>query len=215
MNKRQDLLGLSSELWWADGWPQSATQKTIGSGFEALDQELPAGGWPCGALSELLSKQIGIGELRLLMPVMRQLTLQQKTVMLMNPPMLPYGPALASHGVDMNHLILLKASDVFDRLWAIEQCLRSNSLGCILAWLPHTDLRPTVFRRLQLAAQQFEGPSFVFRPMQVHTQACAAALRVLLLPRPQQRLGLRILKRRGPMHSEVLEIELPTSCPSF
>jgi len=154
MNKRQDLLGLSSELWWADGWPQSATQKTIGSGFEALDQELPAGGWPCGALSELLSKQIGIGELRLLIPVMRQLTLQQKTVMLMNPPMLPYGPALASHGVDMNHLILLKASDVFDRLWAIEQCLRSNSLGCILAWLPHTDLRPTVFRRLQLAAQQ-------------------------------------------------------------
>jgi hypothetical protein len=128
MKKRQDLLSLSSELWWADGWPQSATQKTIGSGFEALDQELPAGGWPCGALSELLSKQIGIGELRLLIPVMRQLTLQQKTVMLMNPPMLPYGPALASHGVDMNHLILLKASDVFDRLWAIEQCLRSNSL---------------------------------------------------------------------------------------
>jgi len=64
MNKRLDLLGLSSELWWADGWPQSATQKTIASGFEALDQELPAGGWPCGALSELLSKQIGIGELR-------------------------------------------------------------------------------------------------------------------------------------------------------
>lgn len=212
MDSKQDLLGLSPQLWWADGWPQNAVQGSITSGFEALDQELPARGWPCGALSELLSNQTGIGELRLLVPVMRQLTSQQKTVMLMNPPMLPYGPTLASHGIDLKHLILLKAKHVPDRLWAVEQCLRSNSLGCILAWLPQSDLRPEVLRRLQLAAQQFEGPIFVFRPSMAQGQVSAAPLRVLLLPRPRQRLALRILKRRGPLHGDYLEIDLPQPC---
>ncbi|NBU00969.1 MAG: translesion DNA synthesis-associated protein ImuA [Betaproteobacteria bacterium] len=187
MQNKRDLLGLSTQLWWADGWPQSGAQRSIASGFQALDKQLPSGGWPCGALSELLSKQAGIGELRLLVPVLRQLTSQQKTVVLMSPPMLPYGPALACYGIDLQHLVIIKAKHLIDRLWAIEQCLRSNSLACILAWLPHTDLRPAIFRRLQLAAQQFEGPGFILS------------------------LGLRILKRRGPLHHDSLEIELPQS----
>jgi len=211
MQNKRDLLGLSTQLWWADGWPQSGAQRSIASGFQALDKQLPSGGWPCGALSELLSKQAGIGELRLLVPVLRQLTSQQKTVVLMSPPMLPYGPALACYGIDLQHLVIIKAKHLIDRLWAIEQCLRSNSLACILAWLPHTDLRPAIFRRLQLAAQQFEGPGFIFRPAAVQSQACAAPLRVLLSPGPQQSLGLRILKRRGPLHHDSLEIELPQS----
>jgi len=211
MRSKQHLLGLSTQLWWADGWPQSGNQTSFASGFETLDQQLPGGGWPCGALSELLSKRLGIGELRLLVPVLRQLTSQQKTVMLMSPPMLPYGPALACYGIDLSYVILLKATHVADRLWAIEQCLRSNSLACILAWLPNTDLRPEIFRRLQLAAQQCEGPSFIFRPSEVQAQASAAPLRILLSPRPEQRLSLRILKRRGPWHADSLDIELPQS----
>ena len=211
MGSKQHLLSLSNQLWWADGWPQSSAQNTVTSGFETLDQALPGGGWPCGALTELLSKQHGIGELRLLAPVLRQFTSQQKTVMLIDPPMLPYGPALVTYGIDLRYVILLKAKHVMDRLWAIEQCLRSNSLGSILAWLPHSDLRPEIFRRLQLAAQPCEGPSFIFRPSEVQSQASAAPLRILLLPRSQQRLGLRILKRRGPWHADSHDIELPQS----
>jgi protein ImuA len=41
------------------------------SGFAALDAELPGGGWPHGVLTELLLPQPGIGELRLLAPVLR------------------------------------------------------------------------------------------------------------------------------------------------
>lgn len=40
------------------------------SGFAALDVELPGGGWPHGVLTELLLPQPGIGELRLLAPVL-------------------------------------------------------------------------------------------------------------------------------------------------
>ena len=40
------------------------------SGFAALDAQLPGGGWPHGALTELLLDQPGIGELRLLAPAL-------------------------------------------------------------------------------------------------------------------------------------------------
>ena len=38
----------------------------IASGFHALDAALPGGGWPVGALTELLPAHEGIGELRVL-----------------------------------------------------------------------------------------------------------------------------------------------------
>ena len=40
------------------------------SGFALLDAQLPGGGWPHGALTELLLAQPGIGELRLLAPAL-------------------------------------------------------------------------------------------------------------------------------------------------
>ena len=46
-------------------------QRTLGSGFAALDAELPGGGWPCHALTELLQPQAAVAEWRLLAPAMR------------------------------------------------------------------------------------------------------------------------------------------------
>ena len=37
---------------------------SIASGFSALDDELPGGGWPNGALTEVLMAQEGVGERR-------------------------------------------------------------------------------------------------------------------------------------------------------
>ena len=39
--------------------------ENLASGFAALDRELPGGGWPCGALTELLGGLEGIGELQI------------------------------------------------------------------------------------------------------------------------------------------------------
>src|SRR5690606_10639591 len=40
-------------------------------------------------------------------------------------------------------------------------------------------------------------------------QPSPAPLRLLLLPRPQQRLSIRVLKRRGPVLARPLTIDLP------
>lgn len=44
------------------------------TGFDALDAQLPGGGWPHGVLTELLLAQPGIGELRLLAPALATLS---------------------------------------------------------------------------------------------------------------------------------------------
>jgi hypothetical protein len=45
-------------------------QSTVDTGYPALSQELPGGGWPIGALVEVLSEQPGSGEIRLLVPAL-------------------------------------------------------------------------------------------------------------------------------------------------
>ena len=46
----------------------------LATGFPSLDRELPDGGWPRGALTELLCDHTGIGELALMLPALARLT---------------------------------------------------------------------------------------------------------------------------------------------
>lgn len=179
------------------------------SGFAALDAELPGAGWPLGMVTELIARDPGIGELRLLIPLLRQLTLERRIVLLLAPPMTPYAPALAAFGVDLDYLIVIRASHAADRLWAVEQTLKSSSFGALLAWLPQQRTRPEHLRRMQLAAQSCRGPVFLLRELPAQFESSPAPLRLLLLPRPAQRLSVQILKRRGPLLADPLELILP------
>src|SRR5690606_24391928 len=64
---------LHQQLWRADQIG-SATVAAHPSRFPALDSQLPGGGWPLGMLTELIARNPGVGELRLLVPMLRQLT---------------------------------------------------------------------------------------------------------------------------------------------
>jgi hypothetical protein len=108
----------------------------VPTGFPDLDAALPGGGWPCGALTELLAPARGIGELGLLLPVLARLTCAGKRVVWLAPPHLPYAPALAAAGIDLPHLALVRAAGRRDALWAAEQALRAGSCHALLAWLP-------------------------------------------------------------------------------
>ena len=209
MSAQRKLAQLPEQVWWADRWPQTAQHPSIATGFGALDRELPGSGWPCSVLTELLAPRPGIGELRLLVPLMRHLSAQAKKILLLGPPMPLYAPALAAHGVVLEQLLVVEAQRPIDRLWAVEQSLHSSSLGCLITWVNDPEVRPEALRRLQMAAQKSHGPLFLFRPLKAQFQPSPAALRMMLLPRPQQRLALHILKRRGPVLGCALELTLP------
>ena len=84
-------------------WP------AVSTAYPELDKALPGGGWPTGALTEILSGREGIGELQLVLPALAALSWAGKRVVWLAPPHLPYAPALAAAGVDLAQLAVVRA----------------------------------------------------------------------------------------------------------
>lgn len=169
-------------------------ERTLPTGFEALDARLSGGGWPLGALTEVLFEHPGMGELHLFMSALARLSREGRYLAWVTPPHLPYAPALDAWGVDLSRLILIRPATPKDGLWAMEQVLRCRACGALLAWLERP--RTQTLRRLQLAAQTGRTLGILFRPHDEAGQASPAALR-LRLEGSEQALKVNIIKRRG------------------
>ncbi|WP_349369983.1 hypothetical protein [Salinarimonas sp.] len=72
----------------------------------------------------------------------------------------PYAPGLAMHGLDPERLVLVRAKDAREALWATEQALLCRSLAAVIAEiarLPGGIYDLTASRRLVLAAREGGG----------------------------------------------------------
>jgi len=178
-------------------WRRSAAAqhhvRAVPTGLAGLDAQLPGGGWPCGALSEILFAYDGLGELSLLLPALAELTRKGQRVVFVAPPYIPYAPALAAHGLDLRYVVQIDAQ-AGAGAWSAEQCLRSGSCGAVFSWMQQADY--TQLRRLQLAAESGDALAFLFRPARAADKASPAALRVQLHADDGQ-VELQILKCRG------------------
>ncbi|MBX3627974.1 MAG: translesion DNA synthesis-associated protein ImuA [Rhizobacter sp.] len=208
---------LHPQLWRAHQLGRDA-EHPIASGFERLDAELPGGGWPRRALTELLLSHAGIGEIRLLAACLAAVQRAGRLVMMFDPPAAVSAPALGELGLDVGQLLViqthLQLHPGADRLWALEQALKSGHVGAVVAWLPPR-VRAERVRRLQLAAHGHDGPAFVFREPAMQSQASAAPLRLALHPAGADQLALRVLKRRGPPLLAPLHLALPPVLPEL
>lgn len=167
----------------------------VATGHPSLDAALPGGGWPNGALTEILHDQEGGGELQLLMPALARLTQGDRWVVWVGMPHLPYAPALAASGIDLARLLLVQPRTDRDRLWTLEQSLRSGACAAAVGWpLQSTDER--ALRRLQLAAEEGRALGFLFRPAHVARQGSPAALRLRVEPGAEGAV-VHVLKCRG------------------
>jgi len=165
------------------------------SGFAELDAALPGGGWQSGTIVELMPTEIGIGELRLLMPALARITQAGRYIALISPPWIPFAPALAQHAVRLERLVVVHAQGATDTLWAFEQTLRCKSFGAVLAWPAAVQDREV--RRLQLAAEAGRSTGFLYRPATAAHESSPAAMRLRLHADSQGGLNLEILKCRG------------------
>ncbi len=205
------ILASHADSIWLGDQMGSYRSKPIASGYRELDQQLPNGGWPPSVLTELLLANPGVGELRLLAPTLARITQAGKTVVLLAPPHIPFAAALAELGIDLTHVILIEADKPVDRIWAVEQALKSASFGALLCWLPQA--RADHLRRLQLAAAGCEGLTFIFRPLSARDQSSPAPLRLVCQASAAGRMSVEIIKRRGPVHVD--PIVLPLSIPEI
>jgi hypothetical protein len=164
------------------------------SGFPELDASLPGGGWPIGAIAELMSDAIGIGELSLLLPVLSRLARAGRYIAWIAPPCLPYAPALAQRGLPLERMLLVQTRSLQESLWATEQALRCPAVGAVLGW-PAYIVDKNV-RRLQLAAEAGGSLGILYRPPEAARESSPAALRLRLHAAPDG-LAVEIHKSRG------------------
>jgi protein ImuA len=216
-----DTALLDAALWTADSLGRASTP-TCASGHALLDAELPGGGWPGGALTELLLAPLpsGLlcarGELRLLGPALVRLGSAGSDIVLVAPPLQLHAPALAAWGWPLPRLLLVEPAGLADAAWAAEQALRSRRCAAVVWWTPAaplpratTALLRLALRRLHLAAHDSTSLLFVLRDAASAAQSSPAPLRLLCEPDPASTLHLqvRLLKRRGPPCAAALRLE--------
>jgi cell division inhibitor SulA len=159
-----------------------------------------------GAVSELCFNQTGIGELQLLAPALAALSRQRRWIAWLNPPFLPYPPALSALGIQVGRMLLVHPATHGDTrpdrpprgnrqgqtenkpgqtehrrtLWALEQAGGSGACSAVLAWLNERLLTVRDIQRLQVAARRGNTLIWLFRPEAALNQPSLASLRLRL-----------------------------------
>ncbi len=172
---------------------QLARIEACSTGFAALDARLPGGGWPVGALTEIEPACAGMGELSLTLPALGAICREGRSVALVQPPYIPYAPALLRSGLQLRSLLWIQTPSATEALWAAEQLLREGA-GAVLLWNAVTEDRE--LRRLQLAAETGKACAFLYRPPGSLQHPSPAALRVGLSAAGDG-VRLEIVKARG------------------
>jgi hypothetical protein len=202
-----ELLDSTPQLW--KGRRFSQGQSVLPTGHARLDARLPGGGWPLGAVTELVCGNPGLGELSLLFPALAALGEQGQWIILVDPPWIPYPASLHAHGLRLEQLLLARTRNESDSLWACEQALSCSRGGAVLAW-PRRVTFPRL-RRLQLAAEAHAKLAWLFRPESALGEASPAALRLQLEAADHRGTRVRVVKCRGKRPTDPAWIPRPFS----
>jgi len=208
MNKSLEQLLSHPNIWQARQGRQ--IKSVISTGYEMLDNKLHDRGWPLGATTELLGPSAGVGELRLLLPALRQQQ-QRPWVLFLGPPFLPYAPAFAAAGIDPQRLLVVCPRNGRELLWSADQALRSGSCGAVITWGTRQAISDRDLRRLQQAAHEGNCWHVLFRPREERLQASPSALRMHFESTSNGDLQLQVLKQRGGWSGQTLRLPLPAS----
>lgn len=188
------------------------------TGFPELDAILPGRGWPRRGLMEVISPNWGMGELQLLLPLMRDVVAREQWILWVSPPYLLYAPALIQAGIDTSQVLVVDLdTSCQDALWTMEKALQTRHCGLVLAW--QNWLPGKVLRRLQLAADSGDTLGVLFKhhdsehspsPLRLQIKATAAEQDRRRRYRDSSLAEITLIKARGNFRPLSTRIELPT-----
>jgi hypothetical protein len=173
----------------------SSQARAIPTGFSSLDEAL-GGGWVQPALIEILTDAYGIGELQLLLPLLRAQQInppQPPLIVWLNPPYAPNAVALAQHEIRASHWLAMKLSER-DALWSAEKALRSGATSAVLLWAVNP--ASAALRRLKLATSETNVIGILFRERRAAAQPSPATMRMVLSAQPPL-LKIEVIKYEG------------------
>jgi len=196
-------------------WQANHTQPTANgqhTGFKELDNALQ-GGFPEYGVIDIRS-QIGIGELRLLLPsiLTRQQDRRTELVTLIAPPMCINSEMLAEFGFALDQVMVVQPLLNKQVLWSAEQSLKSGCCHSVILW--HVSLSVTQVKRLQLAAEKGHCLLFIIRqPRQEHI-SLPVTLGIRLSP---SKVGIRaqITKRKGNWSNNSFDVYMGAYWPEL
>jgi protein ImuA len=159
--------------------PRLTDQPVLSLGFPVIDGALPWNGLPGAALHEIVGRPGDGAATGFAVWLLARLTQQGGQVLWCRgaggETGIPYAPALAQAGLPPERVIVVEAANASERLWAMEEGLRSGSFSAVLA--EDTDVDLTVTRRLQLAAEAGRTTAFLLLSQQRLGRVSAALTR--------------------------------------
>lgn len=201
----------NKNLLWQANHPESNNGMQL-TGFKQLDDALQ-GGFPDYGVIDIRS-QIGIGELRLLLPSMlnRQQKRPTELISFIAPPMSVNSEMLAEFGFTLDEIIVVQPNLAKQALWSAEQSLKSGCCHTVIIW--HLSLSVTQVKRLQIAAEKGNSLLFILRqPIQEHI-SLPVTLGLQLSP-SQAGIKAKITKRRGTWSKGTFDIYMGTYWPEL
>jgi protein ImuA len=195
---RTDLLIRLRDEIAACGRPGQVDRPIVPTGWPALDRILPGGGVRRGSLVELLDERAGCGAETVAAMLTRTVCQTPGVVVIVDRDGQFYPPALAAWGVTFDRLIVVRAAEDADAMWAADQALRSRA--AVAVWLRADRLTPADYRRLQLSATEGGAVGMLFRPARCRGQPTGADLQLAVEPRPSGRgrtLHVEVTRCRG------------------
>lgn len=131
------------------------------SGIPQLDAILPQGGWPKGAVVEVIVPDEFCDSIAFLLPTLTQLNGEGRWLGLQALPYRQSLSLLSGNGLAPERTMRVNQHPGRSGLWTLEQMLRSGIYSAVVAWPEcNTDL---MARRLQKAATIGQSMAFLFR----------------------------------------------------
>ena len=180
----------NKQLLWQASQSNTLPEK-LATGIEALDKALQ-GGFPQRGMARIQST-MGIGELRLCMPVLKQRQQDQRQLFMIAPPAQINAEMLLEYEVSIERTFFIHINELAAQLWACEQCLKSGCSHTVILWCNQLSLNQA--KRLQVAAEQGDSLLLVYQ-YSTAIQPLPVSLS-LSLSRNEQQLSVSITKQRG------------------
>lgn len=206
LNSRNDIWRLGDET--------TKNRDVYRSGLKELDNFLPGGGWPRMGLIEIIVKHYGLGELQILMPLMRNLTTHDKLLLWICPPYKICTSTLIKAGIDIEKLLIINSEvRTKDALWAAEQALQTQEFGIVLLW--RNDVTRSALHRLLLATKNNKTLGVLFKRKKTEDSQSSMVLKLehptgdeLKTRTKNRKIKLQILRITGSLKSKKTTTEI-------
>jgi protein ImuA len=157
-------------------WQAGAMRPVLPFGIAAIDRHLPGGGLAQGALHEVsggdADREDAAVPAAFIAGLCARLNPARPVLWCQTGAGDLYGPGLAACGLAPERLLLARASNEADLLWAMEEGLRTRALAAVVGEI--AELSGAASRRLQLAAETSGVTAFALRRFRVPSATARA-----------------------------------------